>query len=89
MRILSRVTLSLLSEKRPHKFRERTTRREATKLACSPTRAKHTVLQLHLPISLFTLPQAARRTVAHAMNAAAAAAAAAVLSTRPAAQHRG
>jgi len=43
----------------------------------------------HLPLSLFTLPRAARRTVAHAMNAAAAAAAAAVLSTRPAAQHRG
>jgi hypothetical protein len=40
----------------------------------------------HLPISLFTLPRAARRTVAHATNAAAAAA---VLLTRPAARHRG
>jgi hypothetical protein len=48
----------------------------------------------HLPLSLFTLPRAARRTVAHAMNAvtaaaAAAAAAASVFSTRPAAEHRG
>ena len=51
-----------------------------------PVSTPYSMLQ-HLPISLFTLPRAARRTVANATNAEAAAAAAAVLSTRSAAQH--
>ena len=47
-----------------------------------PRITPYSMLQ-HPPISLFTLPRAARRTVAHATNAEAAA----VLSTRLAAQH--
>jgi hypothetical protein len=67
----------------PHTHGPGTAPRRPTCLA-PPRITPYSMLQ-HPPISLFTLPRAARRTVAHATNAEAAA----VLSTRLAAQHCG